>query len=105
MPTLEQARMSDTITRAEMAKIVVSYINSSLYNDSSLRGAEGDKAIQTEAEQPVDSSRPLRSAQNDEKTARNDKCEAFTDLNQVNAELQSYIIKACEFGLMGYYSD
>jgi hypothetical protein len=32
-------------------------------------------------------------------------CENFTDLNQTNPELQSYIIQACELGLMGYYSD
>ncbi|MDR0370087.1 MAG: S-layer homology domain-containing protein [Candidatus Peribacteria bacterium] len=42
---------------------------------------------------------------NDKRTAHNDKCSSFTDLNQVNAELQSYIIKACEYGLMGYYAD
>ncbi|MDR0860575.1 MAG: hypothetical protein LBO09_06465 [Candidatus Peribacteria bacterium] len=34
-----------------------------------------------------------------------EKCTQFTDLNQTNPELQSYIIQACKFGLMGYYSD
>jgi hypothetical protein len=70
--TYEEAKLEDGITRAEMAKIIVSYIDSS-------------------------------QAQND--TDNNDKYSSFTDLNQVNAELQSYIIKACEYGLMGYYSD
>ncbi|MDR0370062.1 MAG: S-layer homology domain-containing protein [Candidatus Peribacteria bacterium] len=71
----EEMRLQDNITRAEIAKVIVSYINS------------------------LDSSQ----AQND--TDNNDKCSSFTDLNQVNAELQSYIIKACEYGLMGYYAD
>ena len=30
---------------------------------------------------------------------------AFTDLHRTNPELQSYIIQACELGLMGYFSD
>jgi hypothetical protein len=34
-----------------------------------------------------------------------EKCNAFTDLNQTNSELQSYIIQACNLGLMGYYSN
>jgi len=32
-------------------------------------------------------------------------CAFFTDLAQVNAELQAYITQSCELGLMGYYSD
>ena len=32
-------------------------------------------------------------------------CARFSDLNQVNAELQSYIVQSCELGLMGYFSD
>jgi hypothetical protein len=32
-------------------------------------------------------------------------CHSFADIDQVTTELQSYIIKACELGLMGYYAD
>jgi len=33
------------------------------------------------------------------------QCRAYNDLHTVNAELQGYIISACELDLMGYYSD
>jgi hypothetical protein len=32
-------------------------------------------------------------------------CSQFRDLNEVNPELQDYIIQACELGLMGLFSD
>jgi hypothetical protein len=34
-----------------------------------------------------------------------EQCTAFSDINTINPELQSYIIQACELGLMGLHSD
>jgi hypothetical protein len=73
MLTYEDFRPHDAITRAEMAKIVVSYI--ALIDPNRLPVSESSQ------------------------------CSTFKDLNQVNEELQSYIIHACQFGLMGYRSD
>ncbi|GHV28846.1 hypothetical protein FACS1894176_11500 [Bacteroidia bacterium] len=33
------------------------------------------------------------------------KCANFSDLNQVNGELQGYITEACNLGLMGYWAN
>lgn len=33
------------------------------------------------------------------------ECSAFSDLKKVNAELQGYIVKSCELGLMGMKSN
>ncbi|MDR0859680.1 MAG: S-layer homology domain-containing protein [Candidatus Peribacteria bacterium] len=81
MPTFEDARISDSITRAEMAKMISVYANAFTPN----------KGLQPLAGQ--DTVRPLA------------ECENFTDLNQTNPELQSHIIQACELGLMGYYAN
>jgi len=32
-------------------------------------------------------------------------CKAFTDIKEVNEELQGYITQACNLGLMGYRAD
>ena len=41
----------------------------------------------------------------DKERIPNAQCSQFTDLNQANAELQGYMISACELGLMGYWSN
>ena len=33
------------------------------------------------------------------------QCSAFSDIREVNEELQMFILKACELGLMGYYAN
>jgi hypothetical protein len=75
MPTFETARLNDTITRAEMAKIIVTYADNVLgTTPSSLRDTPSITCT-------------------------------FSDLNQTNEELQTYIIQACELGLMGLNAD
>jgi hypothetical protein len=73
MDSYDAFRATDTITRAEMAKVISSYIRT--FNISVI----GPTSVE--------------------------KCSQFSDLNQTNAELQSYIIQACELGLMGYHAD
>jgi hypothetical protein len=38
-------------------------------------------------------------------SAQNDKCSAFSDLKTAPSDLQSYIIQACQLGLMGLQAD
>jgi hypothetical protein len=83
MQTYEEFRPNDTITRAEMAKIVSLYATAFTPN----------KGLQPLAGRDTDADMGLST------------CTTFTDLNQTNPELQSYIIQACKLGLMGYYSD
>jgi hypothetical protein len=33
------------------------------------------------------------------------QCSAFSDMREVNTELQGFILQACELGLMGYYAN
>jgi hypothetical protein len=73
MQTFEEARVADTITRAEIAKMIVSFATNVMKKDTPSLNKE--------------------------------ECTAFSDLNQTNPELQSFILKACQLGLMGYYSD
>jgi hypothetical protein len=75
MPTFAAARLNDTITRAEMAKIIVKYAENVLeITPSSLHSTSSITCT-------------------------------FSDLNQTNEELQNYIIQACELGLMGLNAD
>jgi hypothetical protein len=75
MSTFEEARTSDTITRAEMAKVIVKYADNVLgITPPSLRDTSSITCT-------------------------------FSDLNQTNEELQTYIIQACELGLMGLNAD
>jgi hypothetical protein len=83
MSTLETFRPTDPITRAEMAKVVVTYTL-----DSSLQ--------------------PPASIQNDNDTTasiQNDKCTAFSDLSTAPLDLQPFIIQACQLKLMGLQAD
>jgi hypothetical protein len=41
----------------------------------------------------------------DKKGEEKAECATFNDLNQVNDELQFYIVQVCALGLMGYYAD
>jgi hypothetical protein len=86
MPTVEQARLSDPLTRAELAKMLVVFVT----DNNNPPSPEG--AIQHNTGQ-----RPV--------TPEGEKCHVFSDLTKVNAELQSFIIQVCELGLMGYYAD
>ncbi|MDD3867965.1 MAG: hypothetical protein PHR46_00010 [Candidatus Absconditabacteria bacterium] len=72
MPTLELARFGDTVTRAEVAKIISVYATKFL-------------------NRKID---PTKTA-----------CLEFSDLGEVDIELQGYIIQACQLGLMGYRAD
>jgi hypothetical protein len=85
MSTFESFRPDVPITRAEMTKVIVAFITAS---KASLSGETSDL--------------PALSGAKDE---MNIACRSFSDLNEVSTDLQSYIIKACELGLMGYYSD
>jgi hypothetical protein len=69
-------RANDKINRAEMAKVISLYAQYFTLN----------KGLQPLAREEIE-------------------CSTFTDLDQTNSELQSYITQACELGLMGYYSD
>jgi hypothetical protein len=83
--TEQEMRGEDKITRAEMAKIIVSYMDTPFLK----RGKEDFNTQENSSTLPPEGR----------------QCSSFTDLNQVNAELQSSIIKACEYGLMGYHAD
>ena len=77
METYEKFRPYDRMTRAELAKIVVAY-------RALIKESKGESAL------------PF---------FHKEECQSFTDLRQVNTELQGYIVWACELGLMGYHSD
>jgi hypothetical protein len=99
MSTFEEARMSDTITRAEMAKIIVKYATP-LHKGRSGEAAGGfvdvnTKFVDTETKSPLP---PFTKG-------GSETCNTFSDLNQTNEELQTYIIQACELGLMGLNAD
>jgi hypothetical protein len=118
MPTLTQARLSDAITRAEMAKVMVAFIRhseddpeynegedeESRYNNYSLE-AEQEISLDDNVHSLVSSLQPMASAQNDVVYVQNDKCTAFSDLSTAPLDLQSYIIQACQLGLMGLETD
>jgi hypothetical protein len=96
MPTFAEARLNDPITRAEMAKMLVVFITHILKGGSdAVAGGSNNTDEQQGIFQRIPST-PL---------SERGKCNTFTDLNQVNAELQAYIIKACELGLMGLQAD
>ncbi|MDR0281793.1 MAG: S-layer homology domain-containing protein [Candidatus Peribacteria bacterium] len=41
----------------------------------------------------------------DKKALLNPMCDRFKDLGDINVELQGYAVKACNLGLMGYWSN
>ncbi|MDR0651617.1 MAG: hypothetical protein LBG59_09855 [Candidatus Peribacteria bacterium] len=88
MPTLEEARMNDTITRAEMAKILVV-----ITFPSTTPLTKGGRSEVTGGSHTT------------EQALQKEGCQSFSDLTKVNAELQSFIIQVCQLGLMGYYAD
>jgi hypothetical protein len=71
--------MDDIITRAEMAKLIVNYVTNFQVHTPAILSNEASFDKQ--------------------------KCTAFIDLDQADAELQEFVIKVCEYGLMGYHSD
>ncbi|MDR2416051.1 MAG: S-layer homology domain-containing protein, partial [Candidatus Peribacteria bacterium] len=102
----EEARLNDTITRAEMAKVLTVFVSNSLSpssqqsgSNNTIGGLSSPKFLAALLRNSVLLSGSTSNA------PKRSQCTAFSDLNQTNAELQSYIIKACKFGLMGYYSD
>jgi hypothetical protein len=80
MDTYEDARIADSITRAEMAKMIVAFASSFLPASALEIGKTGIPATRG-------------------------KCISFSDLTEVNKELQNYIVQACGLGLMGYYAN
>lgn len=76
MDSLEKTRITDTITRAEMAKMIVSYLSL------------------THKELPQ--TKEKRDLVN---------CHLFSDLDQADTQLQPYIVQSCALNLMGYYAD
>jgi hypothetical protein len=88
MPTIEEARIADGITRAEFAKIIVSYMNTPFYTASHVHYVEGGAP----SEYGISSYKA-------------GQCNTFSDLSQAPADLQPYIIKSCELGLMGLEAD
>jgi hypothetical protein len=79
-----------------MAKMIVNYATNVL-NSSSLRGAnaESDEANQTTDEAQTTDKEWIASA-----LPRNDNC-VFADISNESEELQTYIIQACQLGIMG----
>jgi hypothetical protein len=71
METYTEARMTYTITRAEMAKMISIFVDKTTTITGVARA----------------------------------ECVAFTDLQQVNEELQGYITQSCELSLMGMESN
>ncbi|MDR0651240.1 MAG: hypothetical protein LBG59_07795 [Candidatus Peribacteria bacterium] len=102
MPTLEEARMNDTITRAEMAKILVVATFPSI---TPLTKEESSAPSLTTPLMKGGRSEATGGSNTTEQALQKEGCQSFSDLKQVNAELQSFIIQVCQLGLMGYYAD
>ena len=73
MESLEEARIADAITRAEMAKVISVYAKTFMEKKPNV--------------------------------SKFTQCLAFSDMWEVNSELQFFILEACELGLMGYYAN
>ena len=43
--------------------------------------------------------------QNKQADETNQACTSFTDISNLNTELQNYVQQSCKLGLMGYWSD
>jgi hypothetical protein len=117
MPTLEAARLNDTITRAEMAKMISVYAENVLgITPPSLRdtspavlreGKQRNLSIMQEDknnETPTFSSRSTAGVAEGGGAMSSEQC-IFSDLNQAPADFQPFIIQACELGLMGLNAD
>jgi hypothetical protein len=87
--------MTDAITRAEMAKMIVKYVLTPLHKGGSGEAAGGFVDTDTNTKSPLP---PFTKG-------GGETCTTFSDLDQTTTELQEYILNVCQLGLMGYYAN